>query len=348
MGEFDLIKRFFKRGAVPGVPQARGGAGENSKGVPGGVILGIGDDCALLRAPAPGQALAISTDMLIEGRHFFAGTVPAAIGHKSLAVNLSDLAAMGAEPLGFTLAIALPAVDEDWLGAFCGGMFRLADRYDCPLVGGDTTRGPLAISITVFGQVPAADALRRDRARSGDEIWVSGPLGGASLAVTMRRQASAAESSSNAPQGAEGAEGAEGAARRLDWPQPRIELGRGLRGLANAAIDLSDGLAGDLRHVLTASSGAGELGAELSAADLPIDPCLAHLPRDEALRHVLTGGDDYELLFTAPPRHHQTIRTLCPGAAMIGLVRSGRGILLTGGDGTSAPLEGTGFDHFRE
>ena len=314
MGEFELIRRFFRR------PPS------------GAVILGVGDDCALLRPPDPGQVLAISSDMLVEGRHFFTGTDPASVGHKSLAVNLSDLAAMGAQPLGFTLALALPAIDERWLEAFCRGMFALADRHACPLVGGDTTRGPLAISITVFGQVPPEEALRRDRAQAGDEVWVSGPLGGAAFAVARRARAAGAVDAH--------------AARRLDWPQPRLELGQSLRGLAHAAIDLSDGLAGDLRHVLDASAGEHGLAAELFAADVPVDACLQHLPPDEALAHALHGGDDYELLFTAPAQAHSRISRLCPEGGMIGKVRTGRGILLTGRDGTSAALEGTGFDHF--
>jgi thiamine-monophosphate kinase len=322
MGEFELIRRFFQRPA-----------GE-------GVVLGIGDDCALLRSPDPGQVLAISSDMLIEGRHFFAGSDPAAVGHKSLAVNLSDLAAMGARPLGFTLAIALPSVDEAWLEAFCRGMFALADQQACPLVGGDTTRGPLAISITVFGQVPPQQALRRDRAQAGDEVWVSGPLGGAAYAVAQR---------SGAGDGTAGEDGSAQdaqAARRLDWPQPRLALGQSLLGIARAAIDLSDGLAGDLRHVLEASGGGEGLAAELQASDIPLDPCLARLPPDQALGFALRGGDDYELLFTAPTRVHDAIASQCPEARMIGRLRVGRGILLFGRDGGAVPLEGTGFDHF--
>ena len=328
MGEFELIERYFRRG-----PADRGGDA---------VLLGIGDDCALLQAPSPGQVLAVSSDMLIEGRHFFAGSDPGSVGHKSLAVNLSDLAAMGAQPLGFTLAIALPALDEAWLDGFCRGLFALADRFACALVGGDTTRGPLAISITVFGQVPPGQALRRDGARPGDELWVSGPLGGASLAVAARQRGGAAVDTR--------------AARRLDWPQPQVDLGLLLRGVAHAAIDLSDGLAGDLRHVLAASSGATgqsgatsptvELMAELFAADIPLDPSLAGLPAREALGCALHGGDDYELLFTAAPGDHARIRALWPTAGMIGRLRAGRGILLTGPDGGSEPVERTGFDHF--
>ena len=343
MGEFDLIRRFFQRPAAAATA--------------GATILGIGDDCALLRPPDPGQVLAISSDMLIEGRHFFAGTDPASVGHKSLAVNLSDLAAMGAQPLGFTLAIALPSVDAPWIEAFCRGMFALADRHACPLVGGDTTRGPLAIAITVFGQVPPAQALRRDRAQPGDEVWVSGALGGAAFAVRQREAARRGAGGSGDAGGSGGsgrggeAGGAgdgpdEGAARRLDWPQPRLALGRSLLGVAHAAIDLSDGLAGDLRHVLAASGGRDGLAAELVAADIPLDPCLAPLSHPEALACALRGGDDYELLFTAPAQAHREIRSLCPEAGMIGRLRAGRGILLTGRDGTTVPFDGTGFDHF--
>lgn len=341
MGEFELIRRFFQRAEGKGTargaggPAYRTGAGEAAGGGDAGAVaLGIGDDCALLQPPRPGQLLAVSTDMLVEGRHFFAGADPAAIGHKSLAVNLSDLAAMGAQPVGFTLAIALPAVDEAWLAAFCDGMFSLADRFACPLIGGDTTRGPLTISITVLGQVPAAQALRRDGALPGDQVWVSGPLGGASFAVDARKQ------------GAGPGALPDDAARRLDWPEPRLELGQRLLGVAHAAIDLSDGLAGDLRHVLAASSGSTELGAELFAADIPLHPCLSQLPATRALSHALSGGDDYELLFTADPQHHEAIRSLCPVARVIGHIRPGRGILLTGRDGVTVPVEETGFDHF--
>ncbi len=324
LDEFGLIRRFFRR------PTQATGAG---------VLLGIGDDCALLAPSCDGQALAVSSDMLVEGRHFFAGTDPAAVGHKALAVNLSDLAAMGAEPVGFTLAIALPTVDGAWLEAFCGGLFALADRFACPLVGGDTTRGPLALAITVFGRVPPAQALRRDLARDGHDLWVSGPLGGAALAVAARARGQPV--------------GDEDAARRLDRPEPRVDLGLALRGHAHAAIDLSDGLAGDLRHVIAASSEAigGELAAELHAEAIPLAPALAGLPPAAALEHAISGGDDYELLFTAPPGERARIATLCPTGAVVGRIRAapeggGRGILLVGRDGARTPLDRAGFDHF--
>ena len=242
MNEFALIRQYFERQPAPlpaghpqsllPLPASTGPAAESL------VKLGIGDDCALLDPVPPGQQLAISTDMLVAGRHFFEGTDPAAIGHKALAVNLSDLAAMGARPVGFTLALALPTADASWLQGFADGLFGLAARAACPLIGGDTTRGPLNISITVLGQVPARHALRRDGARVGDAIWVSGPLGAAALAVARRSQ---------------GQPVPDAAARRLDWPEPRLTAGLGLAGVASAAMDISDGLAGDLGHLLTAS-----------------------------------------------------------------------------------------------
>ena len=240
MNEFALIRQYFERQPAPlpaghpqsllPLPASTGPAAENL------VKLGIGDDCALLDPVPPGQQLAISTDMLVAGRHFFEGTDPVAIGHKALAVNLSDLAAMGARPVGFTLALALPTADAAWLQGFADGLFGLAARAACPLIGGDTTRGPLNISITVLGQVSAMHALRRDGARVGDAIWVSGLLGAAALAVARRSQ---------------GQPVPDAAARRLDWPEPRLAAGLGLTGVTSAAMDISDGLAGDLGHLLT-------------------------------------------------------------------------------------------------
>ena len=339
MTEFELIDRFFARGRADGVPAGRA------------PVLGIGDDCALLAPPAPGRLLAISTDMLVEGRHFFAGTEPQAVGHKALAVNLSDLAAMGAEPLGFTLALALPEVREDWLDGFSSGLLELAGRHGCPLVGGDTTRGPLCISITVLGSVAADGALRRDAAQPGDDIWVSGRLGAAAAAVAAR---------------AAGEPPAAAAAERLDWPRPRLALGRALVGLAHAAIDLSDGLAGDLGHILKASAGPSvparlrggnaapaPLGAELELARLPIDPVLARLPDERQLALALSGGDDYELLFTASPVHRERIVALAVDDGFddlapqrIGTVVPQPGIRLIDAAGDRRPLAGTAFDHF--
>lgn len=336
MNEFELIAHYFQQQLAPlppGHPESLLPDSLPAAPPDGGVLLGIGDDCALLDALMPGEALAVSSDMLVAGRHFFEGTSPEAIGHKALAVNLSDLAAMGARPLGFTLSLALPGVDEGWLSAFSRGMLRLASRAACPLIGGDTTRGPLNICITVMGAVPAGQALRRDGARPGDQIWVSGPLGAASLAVAQR---------------AAGAVASPEAAARLDWPMPRLAVGLKLRGLATAAMDLSDGLAGDLGHLLAASSRrcAHLLGAELQASRLPWAGVLDGLAPDQKLHHALHGGDDYELLFTAAPASQAAIEALVPDARMIGQIVPGQGILLVDAAGQSRPVSPRGHDHF--
>ncbi|WWT75879.1 thiamine-phosphate kinase [Lautropia mirabilis] len=339
MNEFALIRQYFERqpALLPAghpqsllpLPASTGPAADSL------VKLGIGDDCALLDPVPPGQQLAISTDMLVAGRHFFEGTDPAAIGHKALAVNLSDLAAMGARPVGFTLALALPTADAAWLQGFAGGLFGLAARAACPLIGGDTTRGPLNISITVLGQVPATQVLRRDGARVGDAIWVSGPLGAAALAVARRSR---------------GQPVPDAAARRPDWPEPRLTAGLGLAGVASAAMDISDGLAGDLGHLLTASGHRQglSLGAELWEDRLPLDPVLREsgVAHDEALQLALHGGDDYELLFTAPTAQTDTILQCCPDARMIGRIVTGRAMLLVDAKGQSRPLAARGHDHF--
>lgn len=325
MGEFELIERFFKRGATA---------------TPAGpVALGIGDDCALLQ-PAPGQQLAISCDLLVEGRHFLPDADPAALGHKALAVNLSDLAAMGAEPLAFTLALALPterAQDEAWLGALAQGLFALADAHQCPLVGGDTTAGPLSLCITVFGQVPAGQALRRDGARAGDELWVSGTLGDARLALGALR------GEFTLP-----ADTLVAARQRLERPTPRLALGRALRGIAHSAIDISDGLAGDLGHILQAS----RVGASIEATLADTLMAARTLPADAPTRlpFILTGGDDYELAFTAPPAASAAVQAAAEHAATpvtrIGRIEAEPGLRLIDADGRAAPLAARGFDHF--
>ena len=330
MGEFELIRRHFQRDDAPAAARAAAARA--------GVVLGVGDDCALLEqatapaAPPPLQPLlAVSTDMLIEGRHFFADVDPASLGHKALAVNLSDLAAMGATPRAFTLALSLPTADDAWLSAFARGLFSLADAHGASLVGGDTTRGPLAICITVMGEVPAAQALRRDRARPGDEIWVSGALGAAALAV--RRRLAGTPLPPGHP-----------ALDRLERPQPRVALGRSLLGSAHAAIDLSDGLAGDLGHVLERSGS----GADLDVDSVPAHECLAGLDPLERASCVLAGGDDYELAFTAPPAARAAVeaagRACGVPVARIGRITEAPGLRLR----SSVPLPSLApYDHFR-
>jgi thiamine-monophosphate kinase len=317
-GEFALIARHFTR-AVP---------------ADGPLALGIGDDCALLRV-APGQQLAVSSDLLVEGRHFLSTVAPERLGHKALAVNLSDLAACGAEPLAFTLSIALPRVDDAWLAAFARGLFALADAAGIALAGGDTTAGPLAIDITAMGQVPPGQALLRSGARPGDELWVSGQLGDARLALEVFR------GSVSLP-----GEQFETVRRAMELPQPRHALGLALRGVASAAIDLSDGLVGDLGHVLARS----RVGALIDADALPRSAVLA--AQAPALQRLCTlaGGDDYELLFTAPPARHADVRAAARGADVpvtcIGRIEAGEALRIV--DGRGAPVEGryAGFDHF--
>jgi len=355
LGEFELIRTFFER---PVGPRR--------------ALLGIGDDCALIR-PGAGQSIAISTDMLVEGRHFFADVDPAALGHKALAVNLSDLAAMGARPLGFTLAMALPQVDERWLAAFSSGLFALADAHDCELIGGDTTLGPLNLCITVFGEVPPDTALRRDGARPGDDLWVSGTLGAPAWAVACRLQpeafsmagvddpgaGSSADSDAGAPVRPPATpptppHAALAAARlRLEWPQPRVALGLALRSVASAAIDLSDGLVGDLGHVLTRSAAAGgaSLGAHIDWPCVPVDAALDHLYDSQRIALALSGGDDYELLFCAPvparPVLSKLSRSLGLTLTRIGTVTGESGVQLLDAHGDRIDFHAAAFDHFR-
>ena len=321
MGEFELIRRYFQRPGSSANPA---------------VALGIGDDCALLR-PAPGMQVAISSDMLVEGHHFFADVDPEALGHKALAVNLSDLAACGARPLAFTLALSLPRADDAWLAGLARGLFTLADAHSCTLMGGDTTRGPLNICITVFGEVPTGQALLRSGGRPGDALWVSGTLGDARLALE------ALQEKRSLP-----AEMLQAARQRLERPTPRVALGLALRGIATAAMDLSDGLAGDLGHLLQASG----CGAQLDAAVL--SPLLAarYASLDEATRLglVLGGGDDYELLFSAPAAQEDAVQAAGRAAGVtltrIGRLEAGPGLRVV--DALGRPLAGryTSYDHF--
>jgi len=324
LSEFDLIKRYFRR--------ARGG----HSGHPAHAVLGIGDDCALL-APTPGMQTAISTDLLIEGRHFFAGADARMLGHKSLAVNLSDLAAMGAKPVGFTLALSLPGADPEWLESFSNGMFALADHYDCELIGGDTTRGPLAICITVFGEIAPGHALRRDAARAGHDLWISGTLGDARLALAGYWKEIALAPDLLAL-----------AAPRMHLPTPRIELGRALSvlPLAHAALDISDGLVGDLAHILDAS----KVGATLDVDALPAGPALAQQPLALRRRFTLAGGDDYELCFTAPAAQREAVIATAAASGTpvtrVGTIDAEPGLRLVDGAGKPLEMDVQGWDHF--
>ena len=318
LSEFDLIKQYFRRDR------------------PGRADLGIGDDCALL-TPAPGRQLAISSDMLVEDRHFFAGADPFMLGHKSLAVNLSDLAAMGARPVGFTLALSLPAADPVWLDGFSRGLFALADTFDCELVGGDTTKGPLNICITVFGELTPGHALRRDAARAGDDIWISGTLGDARLALAASWQEVALSLDAHAQ-----------AAQRMHMPSPRVALGLALAAqpVAHAALDISDGLVGDIKHILAAS----RVGATLDADALPAGPVLAGQEAALRRRFTLAGGDDYELCFTAPVGHRAAVleagRASGTPVTRVGRIEAEAGLRLVDAQGTPFDLELSGWDHF--
>jgi thiamine-monophosphate kinase len=318
LSEFDLISRYFTR---PLRHASR-------------VALGIGDDCALL-SPSAGMQMAISSDMLVEGRHFFPQADPAKLGHKCLAVNLSDLAAMGAQPVAFTLALSLPEANKDWLAAFSQGLFTLADEHACELIGGDTTRGPLNICITIFGEVPAGQALRRDAAQAGDDIWVSGALGDARLALAGMRKEMVLD-----------AETSEAAAVRMHEPLPRVALGLALRGIAHAAIDISDGLIGDLGHILARSG----VGASLNVDALPIGAMLASQSQDMRRRFALAGGDDYELCFTAAVSDRDTIAAAASRAAIpvtrVGRIEAGSSLRLTDASGATLDLSPAAFDHF--
>ena len=327
MGEFDLIARYFTR------PAAR-------------AVLGVGDDCALLQ-PAPGMQLAISSDMLVEGRHFFADVDPFTLGHKALAVNLSDLAACGATPLAFTLALALPRVDEAWLEAFSRGLLALADAHGCELVGGDTTRGPLNICITVFGEVPVvhgkSQALLRSGARAGDDVYVSGTLGDARLALDALRGSIALPADLLAQ-----------ARQRLEQPTPRVALGMALRGVASAALDLSDGLLGDLRHILEASGVGATLNTSIAikllAANAHPACATALISLKNRLDYVLAGGDDYELAFTAPVSARQAVQAAARQSATpvtrIGCIDTELGLQLQDADGQRLSGAFSSFDHF--
>ncbi|MBI5781360.1 MAG: thiamine-phosphate kinase [Rhodocyclales bacterium] len=327
MNEFSLIERFFADPAAHEPP-------------PPWLRLGIGDDAALL-AEEPGWETAITCDTLVEGRHFLPGTDPEALGWKALAVNLSDLAAMGAVPTGFLLSLTLPEADEAWLAAFARGLFACARSHGARLVGGDTTRGPRALTITALGRVPAGKAVLRSGARAGDDLWVSGQPGRAALGLAVRL----GELASTLPE-------AERWVAALDRPEPRLALGQRLRGLAHAMLDVSDGLLGDLRHILERSA-PPPLTAEIEVARLPLAPLVAGGgPPERARTALLAGGDDYELIFTAAPAYRDQILRLA-GELDLPLSRIGRlvpatahPIVLVEPDGRRTLPEVLGYDHF--
>jgi thiamine-monophosphate kinase len=296
------------------------------------VLLGVGDDAALL-TPPPGQALVAATDTLVEGRHFLAGTPATALGHQALAVNLSDLAAMGAEPAWALLSLSLPAPDERWLAGFAEGLHALAERHGVALVGGDTVSGPLVITIAVLGFVPPDRALRRSGARAGDLICVSGSPGVAAAGLEELRSGRATFESKDAR------------VRRFLRAEPRLALGRALRGVATAAMDVSDGLLGDLQKIAHSS----RLRACIDLERLPIPRELADYPLVEQERLVLHGGDDYELLFTLPSDHFGLIARLAEaggcGVRCIGTMTTGTGVECRR-EGAPVAMEGRGYDHF--
>jgi thiamine-monophosphate kinase len=316
LGEFDLIAKYFTRTVTR-------------------AALGVGDDCALF-APAPGMQLAVSSDMLVEGRHFLPTVAPDRLGHKALAVNLSDLAACGAKPLGFTLALAMPRVDERFLDGFARGLLALADAHECELIGGDTTQGPLNLCITVFGELPQGQALLRSGARAGDDLYVSGTLGDARLALEVFRGTLTLAG-----------DAFERVRLAMERPQPRVALGLALRGIATSAIDVSDGLLGDLAHVLRRSG----VGADLQVDSLPRSEVLAALPQALQREYTLAGGDDYELVFSAAPRDAARVAGAAE-AAQVAVTRIGRlhgdaGLRLIDRDGRPVAHTFGSFDHFK-
>ena len=316
--EFDLIERYFKRP----VPQG---------------MLGGGDDCALFTAP-PGKQIATSTDLLLEGRHFFSDVDPRALGHKALAVNLSDLAAMGAKPIGCLLGLGLPSIDTSWIEKFAEGFYALANVYACPLIGGDTTRSlqGITLSVTVFGFVDPLHAMRRNAAQPGDEIWVSGYLGAADIACRMLAGEIARDPALLTR-----------IRHTLELPVPRVALGLRLAEYVHAAIDVSDGLLQDLSHILTASG----CGAQILEAQLPIHSALRDLPESLLRQAALAGGDLYELCFTAPVSARTAIQAIGDELNIplnsIGTITLKQGLQVLDAAGVIVSELPAGFDHFR-
>ncbi|OIN13771.1 thiamine-phosphate kinase [Oceanisphaera psychrotolerans] len=319
MNEFEIIKHYF---TVPGHRKD--------------VLMGPGDDCALLQVP-PHSQLAVSTDTLVSGVHFFADMAPMALGHKALAVNLSDLAAMGADPCWVSLALTLPEIDESWIKGFCAGFFELAEYYNVALVGGDMTRGPLSITVTVHGTLPEGKGLRRNGARVGDGIYVTGTLGDAALGLQQ------IQGKVTVPE-----QYRDFVRTKFEFPHPRILAGQALRDIASSALDLSDGLAGDLAHVARASG----VRAQLELERLPLSAAmLDSVSREQGWELALTGGDDYELCFTVPEIHRGQLET---ALAHCGVKFTRVGRMLAGEPGVELMAKGRSYqlstqswDHFR-
>ncbi|MGZ5038891.1 MAG: thiamine-phosphate kinase [Usitatibacter sp.] len=314
--EFELIARYFTRPAA-------------------NAVLGVGDDCALVDV-TNGMDLAVSMDTLVSGTHFFPDVDPENLGHKALAVNLSDMAAMGAMPYWAMLALTVPNVDHAWLGAFAKGFFDLAQEHNVSLIGGDTTRGPLTLTVTIMGEVPAGAALRRSGAKAGNDIWVSGNIGDAALAVAHRHGRLVL-----------GEDDYREAVMRLYEPSPRVQLGQALRGLATAAIDVSDGLLADLTHICRLSG----VGATVELASVPVSAIGAkHINSDAGRTAIVAGGDDYELCFTAHPNSRDSIEDLTDVLGIpitrVGQIKRGKGVSLLGPDGKAMKVDGRGYDHF--
>ncbi|HEX4375922.1 MAG TPA: thiamine-phosphate kinase [Steroidobacteraceae bacterium] len=325
MTESELIERYFRRGG-----------GERDD-----VVLGIGDDAALLRVP-PECELVLTTDALVEGRHFLEGASPRSLGHRALAVNLSDIAAMGAAPAWALLSLNLPAADDDWLQEFSQAFGALAREQGVALVGGNLTRGPLSITVQLAGLVPAGGALRRDGAQPGDLLYVSGTPGDAALGLALQQ---AAAGSGGAATYAE-ADLAWLRARH-EFPTARVALGQALRGLASACIDVSDGLYTDARRLLQASG----CGATIDVERLPSSPALRRVAGAEGWRNVLAGGEDYELCFTVPralaTKLESAAAALIQPLACIGELTAGEDITVCS-SGVVIGFSSEGFDHFRD
>jgi len=318
MAEFDLIAQYFTRPDSPDLSKAD---------------LGIGDDAALISV-TPGYQLTVSADMSVSGTHFFADADPYSIGWKSLGVNISDMAAMGAEPKWATLSIALPEIDHSWLQGFSQGLFACANSYGVSLIGGDTTRGPLNIAINIFGEVPLGKAIKRSGAQTGDDIWVSGTLGKAALWLQNKLGKLDLH-----------AEDVANFAPAMHQPQPRVFLGLALRDIAHAALDISDGLLADLNHILTASG----KGAELDWALLPKPSLFTNISQSSVQQAVLAGGDDYELCFTVSAERRDEVKALA-GALNVPLTRIGHiteasGLIVTD-DKVQIELSQKGYLHF--